>query len=75
MKRSNTLAREVIALLEEILPRTPRLKESVIKQVDAHFKGKVNEAQSYLIEDGLFRTLGLALEPGYEGIGGLNNDY
>lgn len=66
MKRSSTLAKETIALLEEILPRTPRFRESVIKQVDEHFKGKVDESHAYLIGDGLFQAFGLPTEPGYE---------
>ena len=63
MKGSNVLAREVIGLLEEILPRNARLKEAVIKKVDRHFSSKVSEAQSYLIEDGLFHVFGLRLGP------------
>lgn len=67
MKRSNALAKETITLLDQILPRTARLRESVILQVQEHYKGQLDESHLYLIEDGLFRAFGLPTEPGYEG--------
>lgn len=68
-KTSKTLAQELIHTLEQIFPRTVRFKEQVILHVDNHFKGKLPPGHSYLIEDGLYRALGLPEQNGYTGTG------
>ncbi len=64
-KTSKTLAQELIEALEQILPRSVRVKEQVILHVDSHFKDRLPAAHAYLIEDGLYRALGLPEQYGY----------